>query len=353
VKSKVYFVKVSDNDTKEAIREKCSLLIQRSGVFEVIKKNNKVALKMHFGEEGNTGYVRPEFVRVAVNKIKERAATPVLIDTNTLYRGRRMKSEEHRQLAYEHGFTPEIAGAEVRIADDIADDIKVDGKFIKIAKVSASFSEFDSIVGIAHFKGHIMTGFGGALKNIGMGCATRKGKLAQHSDISPNIIIKTCTGCGACVEACPVKAITLINKKAKIDGKICIGCASCIAACKFNSVDVDWESGGGKIQEKMAEYAKAALKGKEKKCAFLNFATKITAECDCLAKDDPKISPDVGIFAANDPVAIDKAALDAVVKKCGRDVFRDAHPRYDSLKQLKHASEIGIGCLEYELIDLS
>ena len=267
-----------------------------------------------------------------------------------------MTSTEHIKLAHEHGFTQEIAGAPVFIAEDGKDEeanIRINEKFVKIAKVAPFFSSIDTIVGIAHFKGHIMTGFGGALKNIGMGCATRKGKLAQHSDISPNIIIKTCTGCGACVEACPVKAITLINKKAKIDGKICIGCASCIAACKFNSVDVDWESGGGKIQEKMAEYAKAALKGKEKKCAFLNFATKITAECDCLAKDDPKISPDVGIFAANDPVAIDKAALDAVVKKCGRDVFRDAHPRYDSLKQLKHASEIGIGCLEYELIDLS
>lgn len=353
MKSKVFFVRVSDGEPKESIKEKLRLLIEKSGIFRVIKKGDAVALKMHFGEEGNAGFVNPGFVRAAVDKIKAAGADVVLIDTNTLYRGRRMKSDEHKQLAYEHGFTPEIAGAEVRIANDRADNIRPDGKFVKIAKVSTTFSEFDSIVGIAHFKGHIMTEFGGALKNLGMGCATREGKLAQHSDISPRIIIETCTGCAACVEACPVKAIKLISKKAKIDAKICIGCASCIAACKFNSIDVDWEAGGDKIQQKMVEYTKAVMKGKKNKCAFINFATKITAECDCLAKDDPKISPDVGLFASVDPVALDKASFDMVLKKAGKDVLKEAHPKRDGLKQLKHAQELGIGNIDYDLIDLS
>ena len=353
MQSKVYFIKVSDSDTQEAIAEKLSILISKSGIFDFVLKGDKVALKMHFGEEGNTGFVKPEYVRIAVDSIKKIGANIFLTDTNTLYRGRRMVPEDHKQLAHEHGFTQDIAGAEVVIADDQASEIKIDGKFIKIAKVAALFYQVDAILGVAHFKGHMMTGFGGALKNLGMGCATREGKLAQHSEISPYVRVDNCTGCSACVSVCPVNAINLIDEKANINGEICIGCASCIATCKFNAIDLDWDAGGKKIQEKMVEYTKAVMQGKENKCAFINFATKITAECDCLAKDDPKISPDVGIFAANDPVALDKATFDLVVKNAGSDIFRKAHPKRDGSLQLKHASQIGLGRLEYELIDLS
>ena len=215
----------------------------------------------------------------------------------------------------------------------------------------SSFLTADCIVGLAHFKGHIMTGFGGALKNIGMGCASREGKLAQHSDVTPMVDLDLCTGCMACVKSCPTDAIYLKLKKAVIEPSKCIGCATCIGVCNFNAMQVDWPAGGVTIQDKMIEYAYAVLKDKKDHSVFINFATKITKECDCLAKDDPRIAPDIGIFISRDPVSVDKASYDAVLKVCGRDVFKSAHPDRDGLQQLKRAHELGLGELEYELIE--
>jgi len=186
-----------------------------------------------------------------------------------------------------------------------------------------------------------------------MGCASREGKLAQHSDISPYVIEKNCTACAACIEACPSSAISLKNNKSAIDSRLCIGCASCIAACGFEAIDVRWEAGGGLIQEKMAEYAKAVLEGKQGKTFFINFAIKITKECDCLAKDDPRIAPDVGILASCDPVALDKASLDLVLERSKKDVFSQAHPERDANKQLHHAATLGVGNLDYTLCTIS
>ena len=199
-----------------------------------------------------------------------------------------------------------------------------------------------------------MTGFGGVLKNIGMGCATREGKLAQHSDISPVVDGENCIGCGACEAVCPVSAISLNknNGKANVDGKLCIGCASCIAACDYQAMVVNWAAGGDTIQEKMIEYTKAVLDSRKGKTAYINFAIKITKECDCLAKDDPRISPDIGIFASLDPVSLDSACRDAVIAECGRDIFKELHPERDGNKQLQYAAKLGLGNLEYELIEV-
>lgn len=350
--SKVYFVAVKDLDTPELIRDKFNLLLDKSNILNFISGDDKVAVKLHFGEEGNTGFVKPSYIRQVCERIVKKNASPVLVDTNTLYRGRRTSKEEHLKLAYEHGFTKDNTLAKIIIASDDADDIEINQKFIKLAHVASFFSGIDKIVGIAHFKGHIMTGFGGALKNIGMGCATRVGKLAQHSDISPFVRGESCIGCDKCLAVCPAEAISLKNKKAHIDNDKCIGCASCIAACLNNAIDVNWEAGGGVIQEKMIEYAYAVLKDKPGKTAFINFALKITKECDCLAKDDPKISPEVGILASFDPVSLDQASFDLVVKACAKDIFKEAHPDRDGRKQLKYAAKLGLGSLDYELIEM-
>ncbi len=197
-----------------------------------------------------------------------------------------------------------------------------------------------------------MTGFGGAIKNIGMGCASREGKLAQHSEIAPVIYLEKCKGCMDCVRSCPVDAIRSEGRRIVIDPSKCIGCATCIAACVRGAIEVDWESGGSNIQEKMVEYAAAVLKQKNGKLSFINFVTKITKECDCLAKDDPRIIPDVGIFASTDPVSLDKACYDACINACGKDVFRVVHPDRDGLKQVRYAAKLGLGNIDYELIEL-
>ena len=359
MKSKVYFIAVSNHDDKKATTEKFNCLLGESRLLDFVRKNEVVPVKMHFGEEGNTGFVKPEYTRCVCDGLAKKGARPVLTDTNTLYRGRRLNSKGHKALAYEHGFTEEAAGAPVVIAEG-NERVDIKGKFIKQAMLAKLFCQTSSIVAISHFKGHVMSGFGGALKNLGMGCASREGKLAQHSDMSPFVRFKNCTGCGECENVCPVKAITITDNpltslgagKSNINSAKCIGCSSCIAVCPHNAIDVRWERGAENIQEKMIEYAAAVLKGKKEKSAFFNFAVKITKECDCLAKDDPRIAPDVGIFASIDPVSIDKACFDLVKEASGKDVFKEAWPERDWSKQLNHARDMGIGNLDYELIKI-
>ena len=355
MKSKVYFVPVGPSDTVESINEKISRLLAVSNVLGCASKGDKVALKVHFGEEGNTGFIRPPHLRPVCEALTARGAIAILADANTLYRGRRLNAKDHRALALEHGFTKEITGGDVFIPDDNnqADvlDIPINQKYIKIAKVARFFIDADALVAVTHFKGHILTGFGGAIKNIGMGCATRQGKLAQHNDVAPVVHIENCTGCGACLAICPAGAISIENKKSKVASDKCIGCASCLAVCPTMAMFVDFAA-GDKVQDKMAEYTLAVLESKKQKAGFLNFAVRINKECDCWGQENPRIAPDVGILASLDPVSIDKASLDLVNKACGKDIFKSVHPDQDGIKQLKYAQAIGLGNLEYELIEL-
>jgi len=353
--TKVYFVSVSESESIDDVKLKLKSLIDQSNILDAINKDDNVAIKLHFGEEGNTGYVKPEFVRVICDELIAKESKPFVSDTNTLYAGKRVNSSDHIKLAASHGFTLESLGADILVPDDLISSnttrVKIDQKNIKTACISTPFVKAASIIGVAHFKGHIMTGFGGALKNIGMGCATREGKLAQHCDVAPVVNTSKCVGCRACVRVCQPQAIAMKDDKASITADKCVGCASCIAVCNYYAINIDWESGSGNIQEKMVEYTKAVLLN-QKKNVFSNFLIKITKECDCLAKDDPRISPDIGILASTDPVAIDKASFDLVKSRCGGDIFLKAHPNRDGLKQLKYANEIGLGSLSYELIKI-
>lgn len=356
MKSKVFFVRVSEAEGIQGIVKKAAALRDESRVLDCISQTDSVAVKIHFGEEGNTGHVKPECARVICDGISAKGAKAFLSDTNTLYRGKRTNSRDHLAIARAHGFTREALGIDIVIPDDSikenAVDIDVNGRFVKNAKLACIFVEADAIVAINHFKGHLMTGFAGALKNLGMGCATRVGKLEQHSDIAPIVYKQKCTGCGECGKTCPAGAISIINDKAVIEGLKCIGCASCIAACPSVAIDVHWESGSGSMQEKMVEYTKAVMMGKKDKAAFFNFALKITKECDCLAEDDPRVCRDIGIMASNDPVSIDKACYDLVVEASGRDIFQELHLNRDGRRHLEYACKLGLGNLEYELIEL-
>jgi uncharacterized Fe-S center protein len=204
MKSPVYYIASERTDGLAETTEKLQRLLQSSRVLDCAAAQDTVAVKLHFGEQGNTGFVPPPFLRVVAEGLKARGAKPFLSDTNTLYKGRRTNSADHLLLAHEHGFTPEAVAAEVIIPDDTKQEqihlVDLGGRYIKTARVAKVYAQADALVGVAHFKGHIMCGFGGALKNVGMGCATREGKLAQHSDVSPTVMGKSCTGCGACVD---------------------------------------------------------------------------------------------------------------------------------------------------------
>jgi uncharacterized protein len=356
MKSKVYFIPVKDADNIPAVNEQLRKLLGKSKVLDFIRKVDKVGVKLHFGEEGNTGFVRPQHVRVICDGILSKTKTALLSDANTLYRGKRLNSKDHLALAYAHGFTREAVGLDIFIPDDNKKEDKIDvainQKFIKTAKLARFFIDADAIVTISHFKGHILTGFGGALKNIGMGCATREGKLVQHCDVSPIVYADRCTGCGECEIVCPAAAIHIENNKSILDSSKCIGCASCMAACPTMAMFIDIEA-GDKAQEKIAEYSLAVLRDKKDKAGFINFAVRINQECDCWGMDNPRIAPDVGILASLDPVSIDKASYDMVNKACGKDIFKEAHPKQDGLKLLTYAQEIGLGTIDYDLVELS
>jgi uncharacterized Fe-S center protein len=355
MKSTVYFTAVKDAEDIQGVNAQLKKLLEKSKVLDVIGKKDRVGMKMHFGEAGNTGYVRPSHVRVICEEVKRKGASITLADANTLYRGRRLIAEDHLALAREHGFTKKAVGIDVVIPDDKKEAdiaaVQINQKHIQTAKVARLFIDCDAIVSIAHFKGHALTSFGGAIKNIGMGCATREGKLAQHCDAAPVFREDRCTGCGECEIVCPAEAITMEDDKAVLDRTKCIGCASCVAACPNMTIFIDTEAGDD-VQEKMAEYALAVLGNKKEKACFLNFSLRISQECDCWPYKNPRIAPDVGIFASLDPVAIDKASFDLVNQTSGKDVFKQAHPKEDGMKQLRHAQAIGLGSMEYDLVNV-
>ncbi len=355
MKSKVYFVRADNADDIDAVNTALKRLLDASRVLDCVDGRKNVAVKVHFGEEGNTGYVRPEHLGLICDAISAKACVPVASDANTLYRGRRLNSADHRALAHEHGFTRQVIGADIVIPDDANKEEKaevaIDQARIKSAKVAKFYLDADAIVAVSHFKGHILTGFGGAVKTMGMGCATREGKLAQHCDAAPVFYAENCTGCGECGLVCPAGAVHVENGKTVLDKGTCIGCASCVAACPTMALFVDFEAGEA-LQEKMAEYALAVLREKKDRSCFINFALRINQECDCWGKENPRMAPDVGILASLDPVAVDRASYDVVNRACGRDIFREVHPKQDGLRQLRHAEKIGLGAMEYELVEI-
>jgi len=355
MKNKVYFVAVKDIEDVPESLGKLDLLIRKSEVLGNIHAGWKVAVKTHFGEEGNTGFVKPPYVRAIGEAIKDKGATGLLSDANTLYRGKRTNSVDHIKLAAEHGFTRESVGMDIVIPDCSKKENTVETalylKHVASAKIARVFTDADALVVITHFKGHALTGFGGSLKNVGMGCATREGKLSQHCDTAPVAFPEKCIGCGECVNICPVGAITLVDSKSSLDRSKCIGCASCMAVCPTMALFVDMGA-GEEMQKKMVEYAFAVLHEKKNKCAFFNFAVSINKECDCWGMENPRIAADIGILASRDPVSIDKASFDLVNASCGKNIFHEVHPDYDGLDQLEHAQSVGLGNLAYELIRL-
>jgi uncharacterized Fe-S center protein len=366
--SNVYFCDLRTS-MKENLPAKLKRLIETAGLKEIISTRNLVAIKIHFGEKGNVAFIRPVLIRPIVDAVKDLGAAPFLTDANTLYAGTRGNSISHLITAMENGFAYSVVNAPLIIADGLRgasfSKVRIDQEIIKTAYIGKEIVEADVLISAAHFKGHELSGFGGTIKNLGMGCAARKGKLEQHSDLSPKVKKKKCVGCGECVDHCAQKAISLKEGKAGIDPEKCVGCGECILICPNGAIDVQWNADIPLFQKKMAEYSWAVLKGKRHKSMFLNFLTNISPACDCYGHNDAPLVPDIGILASRDPVAIDQASVDLVnqqpggPRSClttcrgpGEDKFKAVYPKIDWAVQLDHAEQIGLGRREYELVTI-
>ncbi|MBU1043745.1 MAG: DUF362 domain-containing protein [Candidatus Omnitrophica bacterium] len=355
-KSMVFFQAVQNSQDKVLTADKFKNLIKQSKLFEDIKKGEMIPIKTHLGEQGNTGHVDAVIVKQLINQLKSKAAKPFIVETNVLYQGKRVNAVDHLMLGAEHGFDPVSLGAPVFIADGLwgenSMDIEINKKHFKNVNIAKPVMYFDSLVSIAHVTGHLLTGFAASIKNIGMGLASRSGKLRQHSNIKPKIITNKCTFCQRCMSQCQVKAIVENQKKAFIKPEICIGCGKCIAACKFAAIAESYGEDAKILSEKMVEYAYGVLLNVKQK-VFFNFAIHITKNCDCMAKDEPAIVNDIGIFASTDPVACDKAAADMIIESAQGDIFNRVFPGADYyMNQLIYAQEIGLGNIDYDLVEI-
>jgi len=368
MKSPVYFSDLRATHNQN-LMTKVRGLLDAVGLADKFKKDALVAVKLHFGEAGNTAYIRPNFIREICDRIKELEGRPFLTDANTLYVGSRSDSVDHLTTAIQNGFDYAVVGVPLIIADGLRGGnevaVTVDLKRFKRVYLGSEIVRADAIVSAAHFKGHELSGFGGTIKNLGMGCASRKGKLAQHSTVSPKVKRKKCEGCGECVEYCAQKAISLVDEKAKIDRKKCVGCGECIIVCPNQAIQIQWNQQIPVFLENMVEYTKGVLKGKEGSACFINFITQVSPACDCYSHNDLPIVADIGMVASNDPVAIDQASADLVNQaqgrkdscltkhfKPGEDKFRALYPEVDWEVQLEYAEKIGLGTRAYDLIKI-
>lgn len=376
----------------DSILAKFERLIEKAGIDQIDFKDKFVAVKVHFGEVGNMAFLRHQYAKVLCDHIKARGGKPFLTDCNTLYVGYRNNALNHLDAAFINGYNPLSTGVHTIIADGLRGtderEIPVEGgEYVKEAKIGAAVAEADIIVSLTHFKGHVNAGFGGALKNIGMGCGSKKGKMEMHSSGTPRIDGGKCIGCGMCVDHCANDGVHVVDGTAVIDEGHCVGCGYCIAYCPAGAIMTKWDEAKPVMNKKIAEYTKAVLDGKPS--FHVSLVLDVSPDCDCERHNDVPVIPNVGMFASFDPVALDQACVDAANKQPviqgskadpqvkeasasdhmdgaraipeqaysehaagddGHDVFRLVHPDTDWAAGLDHAVKLGIGTREYELV---
>ena len=371
-KAKVYY---TDFRTRlgEGLPTKLQRLMKKAGIANIDMDGKFVAIKMHFGELGNISYLRPNYAKAVVDTVKELGGIPFLTDCNTMYPGSRKNAIEHLYCAWENGFTPLTVGCPVIIGDGLkgTDDVEVPvegGEYIEKAKIGRAVMDADIFISLTHFKGHEMTGFGGAIKNIGMGCGSRAGKNAQHSNGQPDIDPELCRGCRACMKECANNGLSFNEetRKMSVDLNNCVGCGRCIGACNFDAISF---ADGAAIKDlncRMAEYTKAVLAGRPN--FHVSIIVDVSPHCDCHSENDAPILPDIGMFASFDPLALDQACADACLKatplpnslladEMARKDFCDNHDHFENTTPnseyktcLAHAEKIGVGTKAYEIV---
>jgi uncharacterized Fe-S center protein len=368
--SQVFFMDLRAS-VKEPNFKKFGRLLEALKVKDIIRRKKKrplIGVKLHFGEKGNTSFIRPLYVRQVVDHVWAAGGRPFLTDANTVYVGTRAEAASHLTTAIENGFAYAVVKAPLVIADGLTGkaevEVEINQEQFKTVFLAEAILEADGLMVLSHFKLHELSGFGGALKNLGMGCASRKGKLAQHSNISPKVMEKKCAGCGDCIAQCAQEAITLNpeTEKAVIDPGKCVGCAECLLVCPYGNIQIQWNESIPVFLKKMMESAYGVVKDRRDRVGFVNFIMQVSPACDCYGHNDLPVVADLGILASRDPVALDQACVDLVIGSPGvagsalkalapgADKFKDIYPQVDWPIQLEYAEQLGLGYREYELV---
>jgi uncharacterized Fe-S center protein len=354
------------SEKKISLVKRSGHLLERAGLKDVVVDDEFVAIKLHFGEEGNTGFVQPVFVREVVRLVRGLGGKPFLTDANTLYSGQRWNAVDHIADAIHHGFSYATVEAPIIIADGLSGaescEVAIEGfEHFDSVRLGSVAVHADALVAITHVKGHEATGFGGAIKNVGMGLGCRSAKQRMHSDFEPDVSAEKCTACKRCVTACPVAAITIgPDRFAVVDFEVCYGCGECVASCPYGAIAVQWKTTPEALQEKIVEHVAGVLKGKDGKVIYLSFITDVSPDCDCWNFSDAPVVANIGVLASTDIVAIDQAAYDLVVQANGlpggrgegmgpgEDKFA-AITGVDGTIAMRYAEEHGLGSRDYEL----
>lgn len=351
-KNKVYFKRIVDWTDKEGISNRLLSLWQAMCGADFIKKGDFTALKLTFGEEGTSGYIKPEWLSSFIKELTQRTENLFILETNTLYREKRANAVGHLRVAHMHGYDINTLGIPIIIGDGLhgrdSQSVPVKGEHFESVKLAKALCDSNALISLSHVTGHCQTALAGALKNLGMGCAARAGKLLQHSKTLPEITVEECDGCGECMRICPANAIGIKKKKAILVKERCIGCGECTIVCRREAIAIKYDENAVKLQEKMVEYALGVKNALSSKIACINFLYSITKNCDCMSKNEPSLVADIGIMGGFDPVSVDKASLDMV----GLEIFNKTHPEIDPMVQIRHAEKINLGSAEYELIEV-
>lgn len=372
-KAKVYYTDFRTTG-RENLMQKLRRLILTAGIRDIDFEDKYAAIKIHFGEYGNLAFLRPNYAKVVADVVKELGGKPFLTDCNTLYVGSRKNALDHLETAYANGFSPFSTGCHVIIGDGLkgTDEalVPVNGEYVKEAKIGQAVMDADIFISLTHFKGHEATGFGGALKNIGMGCGSRAGKMEMHNQGKPAVNQARCVGCGACIKICAHDAPVITDGKATIDLKKCVGCGRCIGACPKDAVHPTQDNSNDVLNCKIAEYTKAVCDGRP--CFHISLICDVSPNCDCHSENDVPIIPNVGMLASFDPVALDMACADLANRQpmlqnhsvlhenCmahkeeaeHHDHFHMTHPDTNWRTCVAHAVKIGVGTDQYELIEI-
>ncbi|NLT40080.1 MAG: DUF362 domain-containing protein [Clostridiales bacterium] len=372
-RAKVYFSDFRTESMGDGLPIKLKTLIRKAGIGKIDMDGRFVAIKMHFGERGNISFLRPNYARSVVDVVKEAGGRPYLTDCNTMYPGSRKNALEHLECAWENGFTPLTVACPILIGDGLkgTDDIAVPvkgGVYVKEAKIGRAIMDADVFISLTHFKGHELAGFGGTIKNIGMGCGSRAGKKEQHSSGKPRIHAEKCRGCRKCLKECANNALSFDDsrKKMSVIQENCVGCGRCLGVCNYDAIMFQNDNANDMLNRRIAEYAKAVIDGRPN--FHISLVVDVSPNCDCHCENDAPILPDIGMFASFDPLALDQACVDACLRASPlpgsqlsdniassgfvdrHDHFINSAPVTDWRTCLEHAEKIGLGTREYDLI---